>query len=272
MRAAVLLLGIAGCDRLFGFQDVPPPEIDAAVGGCTLGSAHDDDGDCVPDALDNCPGLPNPDQLDRDADLIGDACDPDPIRRGNVLVLFVPNSDPDTQSNWSFNGAWSVGADVLTNADATNTNEDWAYWTQQLMPPIELQTIVHIDTLSPPENKIGLSFAVPPATAGSPGSTDEFSCSIRRDGSGVHLDAYLASQTSEPLIANAMLKDGAVYTLRARVEPTKLQCSVQGASPAERQSVIILGTTAPAGELSVYTLGTAVHYDSFTVYSALVPL
>ena len=40
------------------------------------GSA-DADGDGVPDAADNCPGVRNPDQADSDVDGIGDACDPD---------------------------------------------------------------------------------------------------------------------------------------------------------------------------------------------------
>jgi hypothetical protein len=40
-------------------------------------SFFDADGDGVPDALDNCPSVPNPDQTDADGDGLGDACDPD---------------------------------------------------------------------------------------------------------------------------------------------------------------------------------------------------
>lgn len=41
--------------------------------------APDADGDGVPDAQDNCPSTPNPDQLDSDGDGRGDACDNCPI-------------------------------------------------------------------------------------------------------------------------------------------------------------------------------------------------
>ena len=39
------------------------------------GPPPDRDGDGVPDAQDNCPNTPNPDQADKDGDGIGDACD-----------------------------------------------------------------------------------------------------------------------------------------------------------------------------------------------------
>jgi len=64
--------------------------------GKTLSYTDDTDGDGIPDALDNCPFTPNPDQLDTDGDGIGDACD-------NCAFIANPN-----QSDINGNGVGDV--------------------------------------------------------------------------------------------------------------------------------------------------------------------
>jgi hypothetical protein len=64
----VLLLGLAGCNQLFGLQETALIDAAEAV-------VDDQDSDGVLDSIDNCPAVANAGQLDMDGDLIGDVCD-----------------------------------------------------------------------------------------------------------------------------------------------------------------------------------------------------
>jgi WD40 repeat protein len=61
--------------------------------------APDRDRDGIPDAVDNCPDTPNPDQRDQDGDGIGDACDPTPqgetlYNAASATSQVAPPSNP----------------------------------------------------------------------------------------------------------------------------------------------------------------------------------
>ena len=80
-----------------------PDEQTCVLGRCQFDSGHPDahpgrdgeiidgppgdmDNDMVPDEMDNCPTVPNPDQANEDGDKFGDACDPCPIDKNDNPV------------------------------------------------------------------------------------------------------------------------------------------------------------------------------------------
>lgn len=83
----------AKADAALRVDATPPTDAvalaDAAIADAAVADAAPDallpvpddaDGDRVPDAVDNCPAAPNPDQRDTDGDGAGDLCDPNPVR------------------------------------------------------------------------------------------------------------------------------------------------------------------------------------------------
>jgi hypothetical protein len=64
--------------------------VHVSAGGAAACLATDTDGDGIPDLVDNCPNVANPDQKDTDGDGVGDACDTGPAS------LSVAGPNPST--------------------------------------------------------------------------------------------------------------------------------------------------------------------------------
>src|SRR2546423_13272410 len=101
MRAAgaVLFALCAGCSAILGLDrtharddagaaiDGAPDAIAADARPCAP-IGHDEDGDGVDDACDDCPATKNAGQEDGDGDQVGDLCDPYPADGHDVIVFF----------------------------------------------------------------------------------------------------------------------------------------------------------------------------------------
>jgi hypothetical protein len=93
---------LAACNQAFGLERtrIVDSSVDAYVD-------VDEDGDSIRNDIDNCPGIYNPLQEDRDHDGVGDACDPHPDTPGDTIAataFFNVGFDgwtPDAVANWS---------------------------------------------------------------------------------------------------------------------------------------------------------------------------
>src|SRR5579883_148750 len=113
-------VGLAACDAVFGLHSAPvgPSSPDAPDP-----QLHDEDGDGIPDVMDNCPGIANADQRDTDQDGVGDACDPHLSAKGDSIAL-AEYFDGSAYA-WSPSPmAWQAGNDQIeTTGAAAATNQ-----------------------------------------------------------------------------------------------------------------------------------------------------
>jgi hypothetical protein len=113
-----VVAGIAAACGRYGF-DARALGGDGGAPAACVPVGHDEDGDGIDDACDDCPHLPNADQLDSDGDGVGDLCDPHPSDPIDHIAFFDPFTS--LRPEWSFFNAApaAVGDQLVIDARAT---------------------------------------------------------------------------------------------------------------------------------------------------------
>jgi len=151
-----LLLLATGCNQVWSLDSTHLP-IDAMT-------SVDEDLDDVLNEVDNCPGIYNPGQPDRDGDLVGDVCDPHPDTMGDSIVAkaFFSTSQidlwtPDTAETWTV-----IGGALVPKIDANATNGFLTLSATAQRPSLEVgYTVLDYGADGTTGNLFALTLALP---------------------------------------------------------------------------------------------------------------
>ena len=250
-RVALALL--AGCSYT-------PVELTSPDAAECAGVGHDEDGDQIDDACDNCPTVASASVIDGDSDGIGDACDPDPVDGADRRRDFITFAEPGASTRWEvLDAGWAWLTDELRFADAGSQFRVIRDSLPPFATPIVIDVGIVVTTAPTARAHFGLLANVNgPANGG-------IACAIVREADGdsvVFINVPGGNQSAMPL--PAAISDGASYRLTYAYDPARQRASC---AVADGPAVAVTITAPPpVGPLGFEAMGITARVVSATIY------
>lgn len=254
--------------------DAPTDAAETDVVSC---GTPDEDGDCIADDVDNCPGVANASQLaENEAGTVrgaGDACDPDRSSAGNVVKMFWGFNDPavdDPEWDNQFGGGWTFTTGYVGNAALGNFG-----FLQRVVADddvdltVEARFVFHSYDTSAADTRMGVWVDKPASGVG--GQT----CWITPDASGFR--RIYAQESTESAGGGAtvsvdipMLAPETAIVLQMRRDRTagELHCSaILGGARVDLPVLAATGPWLTMGRVALQARGVVADATYVTLYS-----
>jgi len=154
-----------------------------------LSNGHDEDGDGIDDACDNCPAVSNLLQSNSDLDQIGDECEYGAVGMLSKIAGLTTWDGADT-TGWVLDGKCTPGDDYLTLSYPTCSSDDCyglAFRDQYISGPHAVESVFRLA----PSNGSSAGIVV----GLDPSSLEAFACELTREGGDVDLGLWFEEMT-----------------------------------------------------------------------------